>query len=1490
MPHSKFSFFLIIFLLITVVTFVAELEAEEVSNEQERAITQEFITAAQKFVELGEIEKAIEIYERIVKGTPEDLESRAQLATLYTRTNQHEKAAQTYSKLLEADPENIKYQDALVNSLQAAGKYNEALEIAQTYVQMQPEVGVHYARLAKLYETEGNEAAAIANYKKATVYEYGDKKIYLILAEHYFLNGDIAAAEKALKNAMTYTTSEWERNNIERQLVNLYRFRGNLAEMLQKAETEGTITFEMQKEQARLLLTTGELEKSADAFKKALKMINSPYERSKVTEELLKAYLKHGRTDSALAFYEAEVSKQSRLVTHVTSYSMSGITVRFIGDDARKALINAHKDMGKLEELATIFEGKLEKDANDPAVIEMLADTYWEASNYQKAAETYDMLSKVEPANVRSFYFAAAAFQKINQPDMVKTFLNRADTALASSKFKGDTSFLGALATICINSNMYDPAIKLADDAVTKEESKDDRWDLKYLYAILAKSYQGAKRYEEAYEVYQQLVKVSDGSYMQGRAKTEMEKIAKEGKLFEKWIPEQLKKVEENPNDPERISKLAESYEATDKIKEAVVQYESLSELEPENSQWHKKLGELYQNLPLERRETGEVIEDTALTLDGNRSFVEIDNSETLNNITEQVTVSAWMKTTNFPDGYAAIISKTDKWDSNFKKRSFFLNLKDDRSIQFAASPDGESDASIFSPKGIIELNTWHHIAGVVDTENDIIKLFIDGIEVGSRDFKGVNSIYNSKLPLRIGWTQEENDAHASVNGLIDEVRIWNIARTAIEISSDMNKQLNGDEPGLVGYWKFDEETEGRIFDSSPNKNDGIFIGNAKLEPYTRPVFESLRLEQLAKSTSAYEKAIELKPTSYQLYDLLAKSYIKFDRASDAEKVYRRSLGVSLKQSEHDSAIRAILALYAGVGQENKHIAILEEIRQKLAKMDQSAVLHELLGDLYKKIGDSEKAELSYDRWLQIRQKALNSAQNAWSYRVFADKLLDKGLYPETALNFAKRAFQKSTSSNYDFPATLGRACVANGLYDEALKHFKHALSLISDAHYLDMFWEEIAEISKEAKDKKRYVQMLEALANTIPVGNSSSRANIYRTLAQFYSENDMPEKAENYLLKAGFIPETCWITLGPFDNKDNVGYYMAYIPEDTTQIDTTAKYYGKDKLIRWQKPDDSKTEGMIWLGSDIDWTATYAWAIVSSPDERDVTIRFDSDDQGIIWLNGKEVFRHDRMSGAQVDRYIVPVTLRQGENTILLKVCNATVYTYFFMRFTDADGNPYKDLKFKNADELLNAPPPITPTFNVNVNLGLAEYYSKNNMPDKAMEQMRQTGIIHENAWLALGPFDNTVGIGYNTKYIPEGTTQIDLTTKYEGVNGQISWKKFTDAAFDGFIDFGEDVNWRVSYAWATITSPDEREVLFRFSSDDQSKIWLNGTEVFADVNAQTTILDKNTIPVTLKAGKNTILVKVCNEEMSWGFYLRVTDTDGKPFEDLKINGVQDN
>ena len=85
---------------------------------------------------------------------------------------------------------------------------------------------------------------------------------------------------------------------------------------------------------------------------------------------------------------------------------------------------------------------------------------------------------------------------------------------------------------------------------------------------------------------------------------------------------------------------------------------------------------------------------------------------------------------------------------------------------------------SYSSPANSIELNKWHHIAGVVDVKKDYLKLFIDGNEVGKSSYRGKKSIHKSKLPFRFGWMYWEGIPEKKTYvGQIDEVRIWNIAR-----------------------------------------------------------------------------------------------------------------------------------------------------------------------------------------------------------------------------------------------------------------------------------------------------------------------------------------------------------------------------------------------------------------------------------------------------------------------------------------------------------------------------------------------------------------------------------------------------------------------------------------------------------------------------------------------------------------------------------------
>ena len=873
-----------------------------------------------------------------------------------------------------------------------------------------------------------------------------------------------------MKNAILHTTSEWDRQSIEQQLVNLYRYHGNLEEKLQKAEDDGTITFEMQKVRAEYFYKNDELEKSVNAYRRALVMTTSSYEKEKISAELLKVYVELGEMDTVIEPYETEANSNTN--SKRRSFTSARITVIYKLETARDSLIGAFKSQDKLEVLKTHYEGKLRENKENPVARTILAKIYWDEKDYQKSAEMYEALGKAESNDVRYFYYAAAALKKNKQPELAKEMLKQAKQALASYSEKDNVWFLGALATICIENRMYEPAIELSKSAIDKSDSDTNSRIQDTLREMLAKSYRETKRYVEAYDIYQE-------SATRNRAKNAIREIAKEGKLYEKWIPEQLKKVEMNPNDPNLILQLAESYEATDKIKQAIEQYQKLTKLQPENAWWYIKLGDLLQRV--DRKV--DVIESKALNLDGNGSYVEIVDSEIINNISEQVTISAWIKPTDFLNTYTTVLFKGDKRIPDISHRQFTLWLFDEGKILFNVSPGGHPQKFIWSPPNTIEKNKWYHVAGTIDAKNDIMKLYLNGSEVQRNNFKLQNNLRKTTLPFRIGCSHEEEiSEHASFAGLIDEVRIWDIARTENQIRSDMNKQLKGDESGLVGYWKFDVETEGRISDSSPNKNDGKLIGNAKLEPYTRPILANLENEYLTKAVAYYEKVIELEPRIYQSYNKIANLYIKQNQISDAEAVYMQALDAPFRQVTHNSLIRAIYELYANEGQEHKLVAILEEIEPK---MQESVVLHEILGDLYNKIGDSDKAEIANAKWLKLRQKEVNG-QSAYYQRWFAEELLDKRLFPETTLKYAKRALQGDTGTSYYYPMTLGHAYIANELYDDALRYYKYALSIISANSSLDYFWKQVVDASKNANDRERYIQMLDALKNSIPPEYSS--------------------------------------------------------------------------------------------------------------------------------------------------------------------------------------------------------------------------------------------------------------------------------------------------------------------------------------------------------------------------------------------------------------------
>jgi hypothetical protein len=210
-----------------------------------------------------------------------------------------------------------------------------------------------------------------------------------------------------------------------------------------------------------------------------------------------------------------------------------------------------------------------------------------------------------------------------------------------------------------------------------------------------------------------------------------------------------------------------------------------------------------------------------ALSFDGSDDFVRVPKNATPT-YNDAATVEVWFNSTT---------TATSQALQNLAglAMGFYINRFNDGRILFFFDGTTANQAVDFGS----DLNDgqWHHAAGVY--QDGTVSIYVDGILVGT---------HNETLALTSldGFIGANAGASAFFEGTMDEVRVWNIARTADDIQRDMSRPLSGEEPGLVGYWRFDETSGADVLDSSPLGNDGVLGGgNTAAEPQrvtsTRP-------------------------------------------------------------------------------------------------------------------------------------------------------------------------------------------------------------------------------------------------------------------------------------------------------------------------------------------------------------------------------------------------------------------------------------------------------------------------------------------------------------------------------------------------------------------------------------------------------------------------------------------------------------------------------
>ncbi|UCE17258.1 MAG: SMP-30/gluconolactonase/LRE family protein [Gemmatimonadota bacterium] len=219
---------------------------------------------------------------------------------------------------------------------------------------------------------------------------------------------------------------------------------------------------------------------------------------------------------------------------------------------------------------------------------------------------------------------------------------------------------------------------------------------------------------------------------------------------------------------------------------------------------------------------------ESALQFDGDNSVALCGAPPSLN-CTDKLTVEAWINPSGWGKvqgiGFGRVVDKG--------KYSLMLigshPAFNDRGLAVQLSHSQGPVSFSITPEQSLVLDAWQHVAVTYDGTTSQMRIYINGVEqtlIHNPSPSG-DIADNGTDDLVIG-----SDANSgfTFDGIIDEVRIWNIVRTGEEIQATMDSYLSGMEQGLVGYYQMNEGNGETISDYSTYGNDGTLTDVAWIQ------------------------------------------------------------------------------------------------------------------------------------------------------------------------------------------------------------------------------------------------------------------------------------------------------------------------------------------------------------------------------------------------------------------------------------------------------------------------------------------------------------------------------------------------------------------------------------------------------------------------------------------------------------------------------------
>ena len=405
----------------------------------QRVPPKELVTMIQPLINAEETELAKTLLEEHLAGVSRNGEALALLAKIYAEEEKHEeaialareawdrsshgKANQNYRYVSFYPGPTSRPTDTLLRNLHQyhvqAGKSDQLVEEFSNRLKQQPGSVRLHENLALIHQLNNDRDKAIEVYESLIQKRPHLTQAKQTLARYHTEKGDFAKAtaiyETLLKtNPNIYQQISW-------QLRDLYQRSGKgkeIVEMENKLASRATNPNQIQ-QLANQFERNGEFEKAAELYRKAIKMSPGyPW----LNRQLANVYIQQGKHDDAIELYRQWLASPTiRAQGNVDTGTLQHLT-------------GVYASTGRLEELKTIHQGFLEKNAKDPIALGLTAQIALFEKRFDDAiAELAKVANTGRDPNALNGLLEVgeltgridAVFDSIKDPALIQTFYDK---------------------------------------------------------------------------------------------------------------------------------------------------------------------------------------------------------------------------------------------------------------------------------------------------------------------------------------------------------------------------------------------------------------------------------------------------------------------------------------------------------------------------------------------------------------------------------------------------------------------------------------------------------------------------------------------------------------------------------------------------------------------------------------------------------------------------------------------------------------------------------------------------------------------------------------------------------------------------------------------------------------------------------------------------------------------------------------------------------